>query len=82
MDVDTLVSEATARIAGAADSAALEEIRIEALGRKAPLVQALRELASLPPDERRARGDELNRARRTLEGLVEDRARELRGRRA
>ena len=36
MDVDALVSEATARIAGAADSAALEEIRIEALGRKAP----------------------------------------------
>ena len=71
MDVDALVSEATARIAGAADSAALEEIRIEALGRKAPLVQALRELASLPPDERRARGDELNRARRALEGLVE-----------
>jgi phenylalanyl-tRNA synthetase alpha chain len=80
MDVDALVSEATARIAGAADSATLEEIRIEALGRKAPLVQALRELASLPPDERRARGDELNRARRTLEGLVEERARELRGR--
>jgi phenylalanyl-tRNA synthetase alpha chain len=79
MDVDSLVSEATARIAAAADTAALEEIRIEVLGRKAALVQALRELASLPPEERRARGDELNRARRGLEGLVEDRERELRG---
>src|SRR6185503_18489601 len=79
MDVDSLVSEATARIAAAADTAALEEIRIEVLGRKAALVQALRELASLPPEERRARGDELNRARRALESLVEGRARELRG---
>ena len=79
MDVDSLVSEVTARIAAADDTAALEEIRIEVLGRKAALVQALRELASLPPEERRARGDELNRARRSLESLVEGRARELRG---
>ena len=80
MDVDALVSDATARIEGAADSAALEDIRIETLGRKAPLVQALRELASLPTDQRRARGDELNRARRSLEALVEERARALRSR--
>ena len=67
MDLEALVSDATARIAAAPDSAALEAVRIEVLGRKAPLVLALRELGSLPPEERRTRGAELNRARVALE---------------
>jgi phenylalanyl-tRNA synthetase alpha chain len=77
MDLEALVSDATARIAAAPDSAALEAVRIDVLGRKAPLVLALRELRSLPPDERRARGAELNRARAGLEQLLERRAAEL-----
>jgi phenylalanyl-tRNA synthetase alpha chain len=77
MDLDALVSDAQARIAAAADSAALEEVRIDVLGRKAPLVLALRELGSLDPDERRTRGADLNRARRALEEQVERRSREL-----
>ena len=77
MDLEALVSDATARIAAAPDSAALEAVRIDVLGRKAPLVLALRELGSLPPDERRTRGAELNRARVALEQLLERRAAEL-----
>jgi len=77
MDLDALVSDAQARIAAAADSAALEEVRIDVLGRKAPLVLALRELGSLDPEERRTRGADLNRARRALEEQVERRSREL-----
>jgi phenylalanyl-tRNA synthetase alpha chain len=77
MDLEALVSDATARIAAAPDSAALEAVRIEVLGRKAPLVLALRELGSLPPDERRARGAELNRARVALEQQLERRVAEL-----
>jgi phenylalanyl-tRNA synthetase alpha chain len=74
MDLEALVADASARIAAAADSAALEAVRIDVLGRKAPLVLALRELGSLPPDERRTRGAELNRARRGLEELLERRS--------
>jgi phenylalanyl-tRNA synthetase alpha chain len=77
MDLDALVSDAQARIAAATGSAALEEVRIDVLGRKAPLVLALRELGSLDPEQRRTRGADLNRARRSLEELVERRAREL-----
>ena len=77
MDLDALVSDAQARIAAATGSAALEEVRIDVLGRKAPLVLALRELGSLDPGTRRARGADLNRARRSLEELIERRAREL-----
>ncbi|HYX85508.1 MAG TPA: phenylalanine--tRNA ligase subunit alpha [Gaiellales bacterium] len=78
MDVDALVSAASARIRAAASSDELEAVRVDVLGRKAPLVQALRDLGTLPPDERRARGEELNRARRALEDLVASRSRELR----
>jgi phenylalanyl-tRNA synthetase alpha chain len=77
MDLDALVSDAQARISAADGSAALEEVRIDVLGRKAPLVLALRELGSLDPEERRTRGADLNRARRSLEELVERRSREL-----
>jgi phenylalanyl-tRNA synthetase alpha chain len=77
MDLEALVSDATARIAAASDSAALEAVRIDVLGRKAPLVLALRELGSLPPDERRTRGAELNRARVALEQQLERRVAEL-----
>ena len=77
MDLQALVADASARIAAAADSAALEAVRIDVLGRKAPLVLALRELGSLPADERRTRGAELNRARRGLEELLERRSAEL-----
>ena len=77
MDLEALVSDATARIAAAPDSTALEAVRIDVLGRKAPLVLALRELGSLPPAERRARGAELNRARVALEQQLERRAMEL-----
>jgi phenylalanyl-tRNA synthetase alpha chain len=77
MDLDALVTDAQARIAAAAGSAALEEVRIDVLGRKAPLVLALRELGSLDPEARRTRGADLNRARRSLEELVEGRARQL-----
>jgi phenylalanyl-tRNA synthetase alpha chain len=77
MDLDALVTDAQARIAAATGSAALEEVRIDVLGRKAPLVLALRELGSVAPEERRTRGAELNRARRSLEELVDRRAREL-----
>ena len=77
MDLDALVSDAQARIAAATGTAALEEVRIDVLGRKAPLVLALRELGSLDPEERRTRGADLNRARQSLEELVDRRAREL-----
>src|SRR5881227_2824530 len=79
MDLDALVSDAQARIAAAAGSAALEQVRIDVLGRKAPLVLALRELGSLPPEERRARGAELNRARQAIEAAIDARSEELRG---
>src|SRR5579871_5922547 len=78
-DLEALVADAQARVAAAADMDALEAVRIEVVGRKAPLVLALRELGSLPPDERRTRGAELNRARRAIEAAIDARSSDLRG---
>ncbi len=78
-DLQALVADAISRIAAASAPDALEEVRIEFVGRKAPLVLALRELGSLPPDERRARGAELNRARQAIEAAIAAQDEALRG---
>ena len=60
-------AEAQAAVAAAADSAALEELRVRFLGRKAELPQLLRGVAELPPEQRGAVGSAANAARQALE---------------
>lgn len=77
--IEQLRAEAQDAIAAAADGAALQELRVRYLGRRAELPQLLRGVAELPPDERGTVGRAANEARRTLEGLIERRAQELAG---
>ncbi len=77
--IEELREEAQAAIAGAPDSAALEELRVRYLGRKAELPQLLRAVASLPPEQRAAVGRAANQARQALEAQIEARAVELEG---
>ncbi|MFP4328247.1 MAG: phenylalanine--tRNA ligase subunit alpha [Paracoccaceae bacterium] len=48
------------RIAGAADEAALEEIRVQALGKKGEISLKMRELGGMSPEERKVAGPALN----------------------
>ena len=50
--IEELRTEGTAAIAAAADSAALEELRVHYLGRKSELTSILRGIADLPAEER------------------------------
>ena len=75
--IDQLRAEAEGAIAAAADSATLEELRVRYLGRKAELPRLLREVSSLPADERAAVGKAANQARQALESLIETRGAEL-----
>ena len=77
MNPDSVQSEGLQAIADAPDTAALEQVRIALLGRKAPLVLALRELGSLPPEERGPRGKVLNQVRQSLESALDARESEL-----
>jgi phenylalanyl-tRNA synthetase alpha chain len=72
--IDRIHDEAVAEIESAGTSAALEELRIRHLGRKAELPNLLRGVAELPPDERGAVGKRANEVRRALEALIEQRS--------
>src|SRR5512132_144010 len=75
--IDELRAEAEGAIASADSTAALEELRVRYLGRKAELPNLLRGVAQLPPEERGTVGKAANQARQALEALIEARAAEL-----
>ena len=75
--IAALREEAEAAMAAAADSAALEDLRIRYLGRKAELPNLLRGVGDLPPEERGTVGKAANQARTALEELIERRTAEL-----
>src|SRR5918992_5460762 len=75
--IKELETEASAAIENAADPAALEELRVAYLGRKAELTSILRGIAELRPEERGPVGKAGNEARRALEEQLDERAREL-----
>src|SRR3954471_754098 len=75
--IDAIHDAAVAEIGSAGTAAALEELRVKHLGRKAELPNLLRGVAQLPPDERGAVGRSANDARRTLEAALERRREEL-----
>jgi phenylalanyl-tRNA synthetase alpha chain len=75
--IESLRAEAEAAVDAAESSAALEELRVRYLGRKAELPNLLRGVAQLPPDERGSVGRAANQARQALEGLIEARGAQL-----
>ena len=76
--VDALRREAEAAIAAAPDAAALEELRVRYLGRKAELTGILRGIGELPPEERGPVGSGANAARATSSGCSRAAARSWR----
>jgi len=77
--IDQLRREGEEAIAAATSSAALEEVRVRLLGRKAELPNILRGVGSLPPAERGPTGQAANAARQALEALIAERAAALQG---
>jgi phenylalanyl-tRNA synthetase alpha chain len=75
--IEQIQQEATAAIAAAATTPALEDVRIRYLGRRAELPNLLRSVAELPPDQRAATGKAANQARQALEAAIERRGSEL-----
>src|SRR3984957_19613581 len=77
--IEELRGLAEGEISGASSTAALEELRVRYLGRKAELPQMLREVATLPPDQRGAVGKAANMARQSLEAQISARGEQLAG---
>ncbi len=68
-----LFGAAAAAAAAAADAAALEQVRVHALGRKSRLTEILRSISTLPPEQRPVVGKLGNVVRVELEKLIEER---------
>ena len=71
--IEEIRAAAAREVGDAADSAALEEVRVRYLGRKAELPQLLRGVRDLPPDQRGAVGKAGNQARQAIEAAIEER---------
>ena len=64
MTIDSMGSEALARIAAAEDATALESLRIEFLGKQGSVSALLKTLGAMSPDERAAMAEALRRGPR------------------
>ncbi len=64
-----------ARFTAAVSSDDLEEVRVEALGRKGTLAQITKEFGKLPPDQRASAGKLLNAVKHDLETAFEEKKR-------
>jgi len=74
-DINSLERQILDAVAGAADEAALEAVRVGALGKKGSVSELLKTLGTLSPNERREKGPLFNTLRdRVSEALAERKA--------
>ncbi|MEM7225935.1 MAG: phenylalanine--tRNA ligase subunit alpha [Pseudomonadota bacterium] len=71
--LDSLRSDLLDQVSGAADLAALEAVRVGALGKKGRVTQLMKTLGGLAPDERKATGQALNALRDEVAGALDGR---------
>ncbi|OYU77988.1 MAG: phenylalanine--tRNA ligase subunit alpha, partial [Burkholderiales bacterium PBB5] len=76
-DLDQLVASATAAFAAAATPAALEDAKARFVGKSGRVTELLKGLAALPPDEKKARGAEINQTKQRIEAALTDRRQAL-----
>ena len=76
-DTQSLRQELLDSVGSAADLDALERLRVTTLGRRGRITDLMRQLGSLAPDLRRARGQDLNRLKTDFEAALEERRREM-----
>jgi phenylalanyl-tRNA synthetase alpha chain len=72
-DLTTLEAELSAQVAAAPDVAALEAIRVAALGKSGSISGLLKTLGSMSPDERREAGPAINGLRDRIAALLGER---------
>lgn len=73
LDLDSLISEAGHLVGDAGSLDALESVRVELLGKKGRLTGVLKSIGSLPPEEKPAAGQAVNRAKQAVQVLIDER---------
>ncbi|WP_448203643.1 phenylalanine--tRNA ligase subunit alpha [Azospirillum sp. sgz302134] len=75
--LDALKDELLSQVNAAGDLAALEEVRVTALGKKGRITGFMKELGGLSPDERRERGQQLNALKDEIAAAIDARKADL-----
>ena len=78
-NLEPLLHKARADIEGAADARALEQLRVDLLGKKGAVTELLKQLGGMAPEQRKSFGEQVNRAKGELAGLIDARTRALAG---
>jgi phenylalanyl-tRNA synthetase alpha chain len=76
-DLGALEQTLLAQIAGAADEAALEAVRVSALGKKGSVSELLKGLGAMSPEERKEQGAKINALRDRISGALDKKKSEL-----
>ena len=77
IDIDSLLSQAIAEVTNAANPNDLDQVRIQYLGKKGTLTEQLKALKDVPPEQRKAVGQSINKAKQSLQQAIEARKNEL-----
>jgi len=72
-DLEALRQDLLAAVEAAQDLAAVEELRVSALGRKGAITERMKTLGGLDPEARKAMGQELNRLKEAVGAALEAR---------
>ena len=72
-DIDTLEHDVLGAIAGAADEAALEQLRVSALGKRGSISELLKSLGGMSPEARKAEGPRINGLRDRVTHAIAER---------
>jgi len=73
IDIDGLLNEAQSAIDAAEDAAALDQVRVQYLGKKGTLTEQLKALKDVPAEQRKEVGQSINKAKQTLQKAIETR---------
>ncbi|MBS0242850.1 MAG: phenylalanine--tRNA ligase subunit alpha, partial [Proteobacteria bacterium] len=72
-DLSGIETELLGEISGAADLAAIEHVRISALGKKGRVAELMGRLGKMPPEERKAFGATVNKLKDRVTAALEER---------
>ncbi len=76
-ELEQVLEEAQAAVESAQDLRALDEVRVQYLGKSGVFTEQLKQLGKLPKEERPAAGQAINQAKKALQGRIEARKSEL-----
>ncbi|HWY25731.1 MAG TPA: phenylalanine--tRNA ligase subunit alpha [Nevskia sp.] len=74
MDLEELSRKAAAEIEAAADARAVEQLRVDLLGKKGRVTELLKQLGGMAPEQRKAFGEQVNRVKESLGQALERKA--------